>query len=570
MSQTFEDFGIRVNGGHGETTTTCPQCSHTRKKKTDKCLSVNTVDGVWHCHHCGWSGCLNGKGTRMNWNHRPKQSEYVKPKYNPGAKLSGAVIEYFRKRGISEAVLIRNKIGEGIEFMPQIEGEVNTIQFPYFESGEVVNVKFRDWQKHFKMVKGAKRTLYGHDDISGDTLVWTEGEIDKLSVEMAGIMSCVSVPDGAPAQNTKDYSTKFQFLADSQTALNGVKTHVLAVDNDVPGKTLENELARRLGHEKCRFVIWPDGCKYANDVLVKHGAAVLRECIDAAKPYPIAGIFTMNDIADSVAELYASGLEGGAYAGWPSLELKYSVRPGEWTLVTGIPSHGKSEFIDALMVNLAESEGWVFGICSPENQPLKSHVSKLLEKKIRKPFREGFRDRMTPQEMMQGLGWLQDHFYFILPDEQALNVDSVLQLAKALVFRNGIKGLVIDPWNELDHSRPSNLSETEYISQSLTKIRRFARTYGVHIWLVVHPTKLCKDTKGSYPVPSPYDVSGSAHWRNKADNCLCVWRDLLQPDSRNVQIHVQKIRFKEIGKLGVATLTYEYQTGRYLDTGRSG
>lgn len=146
-----------------------------------------------------------------------------------------------------------------------------------------------------------------------------------------------------------------------------------------------------------------------------------------------------------------------------------------------------------------------------------------------------------------------------------MTVDGVLKLAKALVFRKGIRGLVIDPWNELDHSRPSNLSETEYISQALTKIRRFARTHEVHVWLVAHPTKLPKQTDGKYPVPTPYDVSGSANWRNKADNCLTVWRDLSEPHSREVQIHVQKIRFKEVGQIGMARLNYDILTGRYRD-----
>lgn len=570
MSQkTFADFGIHVNGHGGEVNTTCPQCSHTRKKKTAKYLSVNVEEGIWHCRHCGWGGGLKVKGERMDWNNQAKKVEYTKPKFNQPGKLSEPVLNFFKGRGISETVLIRNRIGEGREYMPQLEGEANTIQFPYFESGECVNIKYRDGQKNFKMVKGAKRTLYGHDDILGNTLIWTEGEIDKLSVEMAGFTNCVSVPDGAPAQGTKDYSTKFQFLESSQTALNGVKAHVLAVDNDAPGKTLENELARRLSPEKCLFVSWPDGCKDANDVLVKLGVDVLRGCIEAAKPFPIVGVFDVSDIADDVIDLYIKGVEKGAYVGWPSLSDYYSIRPGEWSLVTGIPSHGKSEFVDAMIINLAETEGWVFGICSPENQPLKLHIAKLLEKRVRKPFREGFRDRMSSQEMISGLGWLQEHFHFILPDDQALNVDSVLQLAKALVFRNGIKGLVIDPWNELDHSRPNNLSETEYISQTLTKIRRFARTYGVHVWVIAHPTKLSKDLKGSYPIPTPYDVSGSAHWRNKADNCLCVWRDLSQPDNRSVDVHVQKIRFKEIGRPEKATLTYDYATGRYLEGGRN-
>ena len=129
------------------------------------------------------------------------------------------------------------------------------------------------------------------------------------------------------------------------------------------------------------------------------------------------------------------------------------------------------------------------------------------------------------------------------------------------MFRDGINCLVLDPWNELEHSRPEKVSETEYISQCLSKIRRFARVNGVHIWVVAHPTKLSKNRDGIYPCPTPYDVSGSAHWRNKADNCLAVYR----PDftSARVDIVVQKIRFKHTGRVGEDFLSYNMFSGRY-------
>jgi twinkle protein len=124
---------------------------------------------------------------------------------------------------------------------------------------------------------------------------------------------------------------------------------------------------------------------------------------------------------------------------------------------------------------------------------------------------------------------------------------------------------VVDPWNELDHQRPAGLTETEYISQSLTKIRYFARKHGVHVWVVAHPAKLEKDGKGNYPVVRPYDISGSAHWYNKADNCISVWRNL-QETKDPVQVHVQKIRFKSIGRIGRVLFDYDITTGRYKES----
>lgn len=168
---------------------------------------------------------------------------------------------------------------------------------------------------------------------------------------------------------------------------------------------------------------------------------------------------------------------------------------------------------------------------------------------------------MNPAQLQAALQWVQDHFVFIAPEE-TITVDSLLSTAKNLVTRRGIRGLLIDPWNEFDHRCPSNISETEYISYCLGKIRRFARRHGVHVWISAHPQKLYRREDGSYPVPTPYDIAGSAHWRNKADNCLTIWRDELEPDCP-VKLFVQKIRFKEVGKVGVVELTWNKLSGRY-------
>ena len=148
-------------------------------------------------------------------------------------------------------------------------------------------------------------------------------------------------------------------------------------------------LARRLGPERCWRAMWPEGCKDANDVLMAHGPQVLQQCIAAAKPYPIEGILEVADVAADVMLLYEQGLPRGVSTGSPSIDPYYTVKPGELTLVTGIPSHGKSEWLDWLMVQLAKLQGWVFAICSPENLPLPRHISKLAEKYVGLPFRAG-------------------------------------------------------------------------------------------------------------------------------------------------------------------------------------
>jgi twinkle protein len=556
--KTFADFDIDLKAGaSGETKTTCPKCSSSRKKKRYPCLNVNVDEGVWNCWHCGWAGTLKGG----EWQRPEIRKIYTRLAYAaPATGLPEEPATWFAGRGITPEILTRNRIGYGAIYMPQIEEEVNAVQFPYFRGESTVNIKYRDGRKNFRMAAGAERVLYGLNDIA-ETTIWVEGEMDKLSMEVAGFTNCVSVPDGAPAPDSKNYETKFDFLAAQELAK--VKTHIIAVDNDAPGKRLEEELARRLGAENCLVVTWPESCKDANEVLLKRGAETLAQCIRDAKPIPVVGAFDVADLIGDLEQHYETGMPRGASTGWYALDRHYTVRPGEWTLITGIPGHGKSEFLDALTINLAAAHGWRFGIFSPENQPIALHLSKLAEKYTGRPFNEGPTQRMTKAEFHLAADWLDRRYTFILPESPS--IDAILSVAQALVRRKGIRGLVIDPWNEIEHARTGNQSETEYISLVLSRVRQFARANGVHVWLVAHPAKLYKEASGKYPVPTPYDVSGSAHWRNKADNCIAVWRDQADDHARNVEIHVQKIRHKITGRIGMVTLSYDAVTGRYFD-----
>ena len=175
--------------------------------------------------------------------------------------------------------------------------------------------------------------------------------------------------------------------------------------------------------------------------------------------------------------------------------------------------------------------------------------------------------RMTTVEIEAGMPWGNGHFSWIMPgSEDDWTVEKILATAGHLCLRRGIRGLVIDPWNELESLRPNSMTETEYVSQSLKRVRVFARQRGVHVWIVIHPSKLYRDGNGKYPVPTLYDCAGSAHWRNKADNGICVWRDLSETDAPEAQIHVQKIRFRHVGRRGMARLYYEPACATYSDS----
>lgn len=277
-------------------------------------------------------------------------------------------------------------------------------------------------------------------------------------------------------------------------------------------------------------------------------------------------ILRLRDFHQEFKALKAIGLQRGLLTGWRSVDELFSVRPREWTLITGIPSHGKSTWLDAIMVNLADDRRaeieipWRWAIFSSENWPLERHAATLAQQYLGKPLEE-----MSDLDSTIVDGWLDKQFVFLCPREDDFTMDRVLDLAHLAILEDSlIQGIVIDPWNELDHSRPVHMNETEYVSRCLTRLRRFARAHEVHIFLVAHPTKLKKNQQDEYPVPTPYDVSGSAHFRNKADNCICIWRDVEDPKNETI-VYVQKIRFREVGKVGQCTLTYDWRSGRFID-----
>jgi len=538
----FSDYGIIVESSGVEVRTLCPKCSSTRKKSTEKCLAVNTVEGVFYCQHCGWAGGLNGE----------EQKVFKDPK----TKLPDNVLKYFEARGIPEGILDQEHIGF------ENSGGKGWIMFPYFYNSVCVNIKYKTSSKDFRQEKGGKKCLYRLDKIRSskkDTLVITEGEIDALSVLYSGY-EATSIPDGAPAPNAKSFNSKFDFLKNTEKIFEKYKKIIIAGDNDEPGKALVQELGRRIGFEKCFVVKYPDGCKDTNDVLKTHGVERLKSVLAKAQPFPVDGIIVPSTGMGQLMAEYSNGVVGGLSTGWSNLNEIYTVRTGEMTVVTGIPGAGKSNFIDALCVNLMGMEDWRIAYFSPENWPVERHEKTLLEKILLKPFHQSpYGERMTKEDISGGMGFLDEHVRFIIPKDEIMTVETILKYARITCLQFGIKGLVIDPWNEIEHDQKKGEREDQYISRSLTKIRRFARFNGLHIWVIAHPKNLHKNADGNYDPPTMYDISGGAQWRNKADNGICIYRDF---NTNITKVIVQKIRFREIGQLGECSFKFKY-TGNY-------
>lgn len=543
----WEKHGIDISKLRGGKTI-CPQCSHTRKNKTEPCLSVNKDMGLFNCHNCEF------KGTAKEF--APKK-EYTQPLARL-EKVSKKVIDWFDGRGISNNTLLRFGITEAKEWMPASQTEMACICFNYYRDDKLVNIKFRDAKKGFKLSKDAELTFYNIDAIKGeDACIIVEGEIDCLSLHEAGIYNAVSVPNGASKG-----SQKLEYLDNCWTYFENKTKIILAVDNDEAGNSLRDELARRLGKEKCFTVAYPEGCKDFNDVLVKHGKQEVNKVIELAQDIPLEGIMSMDEMYPQIQDWYLNGYPKGAAANIKGFDELLTFAPGQLTMLTGIPGHGKDEFGNWLMVNLARYENWTWGICGFEETPAQT-ATKLMEKYVGKSF--DFRldpaNRINTEEGENSIAFVDKYFRFIKTDDVQTDVDGILIKAEEMVKRYGIKGFCLNPWNWVDHYREPFMSETEYVSAALTKIISFAKKFQVHFILVAHTTKMVKDkATGKYEVPTLYSISGSANFFNKTHNGLTIYRDT---QTGIVDVYTQKVKQSWLGKIGYCSFTYDTFTRQY-------
>lgn len=586
----WQSLGIDTKGrSRGSFKTTCPKCSHTRRNKTEPCLSVDLDKNVWRCHHCDWRGPekgyakdrgLVGKGPapvgsplRPDERERPKL--YRKPEPPPREPVQDRMMAFFSERGISADTVHVFGIYQGT-YKTKAGKEIGAICFPYRRDDEVINIKYRFPNKRFAMESGAELSFYNLDRVQeAETVIICEGEMDVLALYEAGYKNVISPPNGAPSENTDIENASLEYMASAEQVLKDAKRVILAGDMDGPGQRYMDELARRIGKGKCWKVRWPDGCKDANDVLLlegfEGGASGIKVAIDMAEPYPVDGITTPGSYLEAIFRFRTDQESGARITIWPEFSKLCRFSPGQLSIVTGVPSSGKSVWLNSVILDLAVQHGWNVGVFSPEYFPKEIHVRDLVENLTGKVMNEKFKDRLdvevaTDNEVRAAVATIDKHINFILPPEPTL--DQIVERAQTLVYRNGIKMLVIDPWTEIDHPERGSMSMTDWVDVCLKRLRRFGREYGVHVVIVAHPKKVApvpgKDGNRKMPVITPYDISDSRHWFEMADNIFSVYRDKSDPNEP-VQVHVQKVRFRDNGDIGLALFKYDKWTRRYRD-----
>jgi twinkle protein len=563
---TFSDFDIVVRKKSGTEKVTCPKCRDKRTNKKDKSLFVNIDESRWHCFYCEWKGTLEQRADF-------KKPEYKIPEWKNNTNLSDNIVKWFEKRGISQFTLRQNKITESKEYIPQVSSERNTINFNYFRNNELINIKYRDGEKNFKLFTGAELILYGLDLIKDSTeCTICEGEIDMLSYWECGYHSVVSVPNGA--------NKNLAYIDNCIEYFDNKEKIYLATDGDSKGFMLRDELIRRLGAERCYIVDYsqlfriketgfePTPCKDANEVLINHGKDVLILTLTNAKAIRVDGVFEVTDVSERMIYTFRNGKVRGTTTYIQKLDSHWTWRPGEINIWTGYNNEGKSIFLMYLMVLKAKYEDFKFGLFMPENYPIDELFDELIHIYVGKSTDSYYKNVMTELEYQEAMFFIQEHFFVVCPDENYY-LETILTKFKYLIKTKGINACVIDPYNQIEHLMERGEREDLYISRFMTKLKRFSIDYSLSFHLIAHQVTPNFSGKENYPQPDSYKIKGGGTFSDKADNVIVVWRPLRksEPENTIVNIIIAKIKKQKlVGLPGEIQLYYSRSKNQYFET----
>jgi len=536
----------------------CPNCDEIRTDKKDKSLVIYHNDGVGKCFYCE---SLTFRDSDEK-NYSQKQYTVPSQSWKNYTQLSDKLIKWVEEsRKINQSALIDLGITEEKFYQPKHKKEVNNIVFNYFEGENLVNKKYRSPDKSFTQTQGGKPIFYNINSVIGEDEVYiVEGEFDVLALRSHGIKNVISVPNGA---NDND-----EYWKNSEKYLKDINKFIIAVDNDEKGNSLKDKIAQRLGRWRCDFINWSS--KDANGSLI---SKKIDDDLSNRKQFPVSGTFTSLDLKDGIYDLYNNGLPETIYPKnecFGNFKDVFSIMRGQLTVVTGIPSHGKSSFAEWMSLNLINDYDFKLSMFSPEHSPMPLHQTTLIQKAVGKPFWKEIdgRQRITTYDIERYINWSKEKIYLTSPDkDDAPTWDWIFEKFKEQMYAFGIDIFIIDAFNKVLLPKGN---KKDSIDEVLTRLTAFAQQNNVSVCLVAHPTKMQKDDKGNTRIPNLYDVSGSADFRNQTHNGYAIHRFF---ESENQEAFTRfvnlKTKFQFQGQIGGnIDFLYDLPTGRFYAKGQ--
>ena len=380
-----------------------------------------------------------------------------------------------------------------------------------------------------------------------------------------GRWAVLSVPNGASKG-----SQRMEYLDNCSDWLTEFDEFIIAVDNDEAGKSLQDELVRRLGAEKCRIVEYPTevvpslqrSCKDMNEVLIHFGKEQVIQTILNAKLIPVDGIYYLDDVFPQMIDRFRKGVMLGETTRFGEFDKYFRWKKGDINVIIGYANAGKTTFWLQMMLTKSIFDGWKWAIFSPENYPANDFYDDLVEMYVGKWIPD-----MTEDEYIDACLFLDLHFFYVYPEWEH-DLESIHEKFRYLILKKGVDGVLIDPFNQLDKTQKAYERDDQYISNTLKDVKRFALLNAVSYNIIMHPKSPTYNQDKSLPPADMYDIAGGAMTGNKSDQIISYYRPNFHIDKNdaNVDIILQKVKRKRTGgSLGTFSIRLNWKTKRYED-----
>lgn len=472
--------------------------------------------------------------------------------------ITPALLASIEARGFGAEQFLHLKLGVG-----EAVGHPNQLAVPYIDGADIVGVAVLQAQPgegSFTKLRqlGADGVLYNINalrdaDLADEPLIVTEGEANCWAALASGFRRVVGVPVA------RADGRRVPCLEETEELWRDVRQFILCTYDDDAGAILRENIATVFGRARCKWVQYPRDCSTLLDALRRFGVRGVEATIERAQWYAAPDIYSMSELPEPpLNPAFDTGMVG--------LSEHFRMRRGDLTVVSGVPGAGKTSFVNELTSRMALKHGWRSVFASFEQRSKPDH-----RRALRTFHGQKLEKMLGPRELADADDWIERHFRFLVPtDDTETSLEWLMERMSTAVSRFDPHIMVIDPWNELEHVRPRDMTQTEYTGWAIRSLKRFARCNQLHIIVVAHPAKLQRTREGKYPQPTLYDIADSAHWANKPDAGILIWREGPEPNLPT-RIIVAKSRYhSEIGRPGAIEGIWNEQTGRYTITDDGG